>query len=114
MMFDARKYSIAAALARASGDKKVGGYEKEMSDEICRKADYKMVHGGMSVLVPWQAMLPSLKRDLTAASAVGGGFLVQTDNPAGRYLDALRPYSIVAGLGATQLGGLVGAQVVAR
>lgn len=57
---------------------------------------------------PWKAHFPfsAFQRDLTVASAPGGGYLVASDKQ--RPSDILRSWSVVANAGVTILSGLVG------
>ena len=48
------------------------------------------------------------RRDMTVAGSSGSNYLVSTDNQPGSFIDLLRNESVVLGLGATRLTGLVG------
>ena len=48
------------------------------------------------------------RRDMTVAGVSGSNYLVGTDNPPGSFIDLLRNDSVVLGMGATRLTGLVG------
>lgn len=102
---DLKGYSIRKALLCASGHEDIdAGLERELSKEMTRGNPGKIgVRGGL--VIPWGVLLA---RDLTAGVANAGGYLVQTDNLAAAFIDALRPVSIVVKLGATVLPDLVG------
>lgn len=76
------------------------GYEKEVCGATATLAG--QAHDQHRVMIPLQA----LTRDLTVASAPGGGFLVGTD--VGSAADVLRPWSVVAAAGVTVVPNLVG------
>ena len=77
------------------------GYERELCGATATSAGQDFDRH--RVLIPLQALST---RDMTAASASGGGFLVATDS--GSPIDVLRPWSVVAEAGVTVLPGLVG------
>jgi HK97 family phage major capsid protein len=54
------------------------------------------------------------KRDMTVAGVSGSQYLVGTENLAGSFIDLLRNDSVVLGLGATRLTGLVGNITIPR
>ena len=66
-------------------------------------------HDPHRIVLPWSAFG---RRDLTAASAPGGGYLVGQEKQ--RPVDVLRSYSVVARAGVTMLDGLVGTASIPR
>jgi HK97 family phage major capsid protein len=95
---DAKLSSIRSVAGRMGGGIPFGGLEGE-SDETLQTRLGRHVHGGR-IYVPAEI----LYRDLTVASASGGGFLVGTAN--GSFIDTLRNRSIVFTLGAQRVSGL--------
>jgi HK97 family phage major capsid protein len=101
------RYSLAAALsAIATGSISKLGFEREISDELV--ARHGTTDNENSLLLPPDI----LHRDLTAAAAGAGGFLVQTENVG--WVEAARPRSAVMALGAQVLEGLVGGVTIPR
>lgn len=76
------------------------GLEFEVAHELARRSP-KKPHG---VLIPFEVM----KRDLVVGTPSAGGHTVATNLLANKFVDVLRPTSIIANLGATYLNGLVG------
>jgi len=103
-----QNYSL-GALIRGMLDpaSREGGLEVEIGRELARQ------HPGKpsGILVPWEILQ---KRDLVAGTATAGGHTIATNLLGNRFIDLLRPTSIVANLGATQLTGLVGNVSVPR
>lgn len=124
---DVKNYSLMRAI-RALVDKnwQHAGFERECHEAVVKQSGIEAQHQGF--LVPWDVqarlMLPLnaqrlqrqdpgavealLKRDLTAASASGGGYLVATDNLAASFIELLRARAKVVQLGARMLPGLQG------
>lgn len=96
-----KQYSLCRAI-RGLLTNDLDGFERELSDHYARKTGRKPSTAN-SVLIPLGLIA---QRDLTAASASGGGHLVGADN--GPVIDMLRARSVTARLGATILSGLVG------
>ena len=68
-----------------------------------------------SVFVPMDVLLRGQqKRDMTAAGVSGSNYIIGTDNLGGSFIDLLRNESVVMGLGATRLSGLVGNVTIPR
>ena len=101
---EAKRFSVLRAI-KAMVDKNWKGaeFEREASLEICKRAGIdESPNGGFFIPTDVQ------KRDLTVAAPTGGGNLVATDLLAGSFIELLRARSVLAGLGATMLPGLVG------
>lgn len=101
---DQRQFSVMRALrALVDRDWRQAGFEKECSDEICKRAGIKEpVNNG--VYIPLDVM----HRDLTVGTPTAGGNLVGTELRPQNFIELLRARSVVARLGATMLPGLVG------
>ncbi len=82
------------------------GLELEVANELARRSPTKP----RGYLVPFEV----LKRDLVVGTATAGGHTVATNLLADKFVDVLRPTSIIANLGATYLNGLVGGVAVPR
>lgn len=74
---------------------KLDGLERESLQEAARTADVS--YDPTRPIIPWAAFSGSFTRDLIAASAGTGGYLVGTD--VGEAADILRPFSVTARLG---------------
>lgn len=92
------RYSVANALRCLESPKltRTGSFEAEINAELERM---QPTTTGNSILIPWWA----LKRDLTAASASGGGYLVSTGVEVDGMADALRGVSVIATLPITSI-----------
>lgn len=103
---EVRRFSVLRAVrAMAEKDPRVAGIEREANQAICKRLGIQEApHGGFFVPMDVQGH----KRDLTAGTPTAGGNLVATDLAASSFIDLLRARSVVAGLGATMLPGLVG------
>lgn len=109
---EAQRFSVLKAI-RALVDKTWKGaeYELECHNEILKRTGLpEAVNGGFFVPVDvmTRGMAGPQRRDLTVASATGGGNLVATNLLPGSFIDLLRARARVAQLGATMLPGLVG------
>jgi HK97 family phage major capsid protein/HK97 family phage prohead protease len=95
-----RTYSLLNAFRAASAGRDIGGFEREISDEIAKRTG-KEARG---------FYIPSdiFKRDLTVGTNTAGGFLKPTDHLGGEFVDALRPNLVTANLGARMMSGLKG------
>ena len=82
------------------------GLEFEVAHELARRSPTKP----RGFLVPFEVM----KRDLVVGTATAGGHTVATNLLTNKYVDMLRPTSIIANLGATYLNDLVGGVAVPR
>lgn len=101
---EARNFSMFRAV-RALTEKSWKGaeFEQECHQTILKRTGLtESVHGGF--YMPSEVQ----RRDLTVASATGGGNLVATDFQAASFIDLLRARIVLAQLGATFLTGLVG------
>jgi HK97 family phage major capsid protein/HK97 family phage prohead protease len=99
-----QRFSLFKAI-RALTDKTWKGaeFELECHNAILKRTGLpEAVHGGFYLPADIQ------KRDLTVGTANAGGNLVGTNLLPGSFIDLLRARSVVAGLGAVMLGGLVG------
>jgi HK97 family phage major capsid protein len=101
---DQKRFSVFKAI-RALTDKNWKGaeFEAECHAEILKRTGLpEAPHSGF--FLPMDVM----KRDLTVGTATAGGNLVATDLRPQNFIDLLRARSVVSGLGATMLPGLVG------
>lgn len=125
---EVRSYSLMRAIrAMISQDWAGAGFERECHEATMKQSGMEpSTNNGF--FVPWDVqarlMLPLnaqklqrqspgaiealLKRDLTAATAAAGGYLVGTDNLAASFIELLRARAKVVQLGARMLPGLVG------
>jgi HK97 family phage major capsid protein len=81
------------------------GFEAEISRELERTQATTTVN---SILVPYWA----LQRDLTVASASGGGYLVETEAPVASLAVMLRGRSMITSMPVTVMAGLQAGQAV--
>ena len=95
-----QEYSLMRAFRNAAAGREVGGFEREVSDEIAKRTG-KEARG---FYVPSDIF----KRDLTVGTNTAGGFLKPTDHLGGEFIDALRPNLVTANLGARMMSGLSG------
>lgn len=103
---DVRQYSLWRAMnAVLSGDWKHAGLELEASQEIAKRTSRMSNSKGFFVPLDVQHR-EQARRDLTVASASGGGYLVGTENMS--FIDVLRNRSVAMRMGATRMPGLVG------
>jgi HK97 family phage major capsid protein len=104
---ETKRYSLFNAI-RAVADKNWNnaGFELEASRTIAQKLG--RAPDPHKFYVPFEVQQRSvpMRRDLTAASASGGGYLVGTDNMS--FIEVLRNRSIAYRMGARRLSGLVG------
>lgn len=110
---ESRQYSLVRALLAASENNWSGaGFELECSREISKRMntvpDAKKFYVPFEVQARQLAIPPHLRgrRDLTVASASGGGYLVGTENVS--FIEMLRNRSVAYRMGAMRLGGLQG------
>lgn len=112
---EADRYSITKALRAAlSKDWTKAGLELEAHKAVMQQHGVT-ARSGTSFFVPMeiQARMHG-RRDMTVAGASGSQYLVSTDNLPGSFIDLLRNDSVVLGLGATRLTGLVGNITIPR
>ena len=103
---DQKRFSIVRAIrAMAEKDHRLAGIEREANEAICKRMGIPAAPNG-GFFVP--AEVQGHKRDLTVGTPTAGGNLVATDLAAASFIELLRARSVVAGLGATMLPGLVG------
>lgn len=97
----APRFSLARALECAS--RPDGGLRDGYEREVCGAAALMQgeTFDGHRLMIPFGALAT---RDLTAASAAAGGYLVST--ATAEPVDVLRPWSVVASAGITMLPGL--------
>lgn len=113
---EADRYSITKALRAAlSKDWSKAGLELEAHKAVMA-AHGVTSRSGTSFFVPMeiQARAGLARRDMTVAGVSGSNYLVSTDNLSGSFIDLLRNDSVVLGLGATRLTGLVGNITIPR
>lgn len=82
------------------------GLEQEVSQELARRSATKP----NGFLIPFEV----LTRGLLVGTPTAGGHTVATNLLSNKFIDLLRPTSIVANLGATYLTGLVGKVAIPR
>lgn len=108
---DVQRYSLWRAMnAVLSGDWRHAGLELEASREIANRT--QRMHNAKGFFVPLDVQQRQVqlnqdqRRDLTVASASGGGYLVATDNMS--FIELLRNRMVALRMGATRMPGLVG------
>jgi HK97 family phage major capsid protein/HK97 family phage prohead protease len=110
---ETRQYSLVRALLAASENNwGNAGFELECSREISKRMN--TVPDAKKFYVPFEVQARNLpipphlrgRRDLTVASAAGGGYLVGTENVS--FIEMLRNRSVAYRMGAMRLGGLQG------
>jgi len=110
---ETRQYSLVRALLAASENNwSQAGFELECSREISKRMN--TVPDAKKFYVPFEVQSRSLpipthlrgRRDMTVASAPGGGYLVATENMS--FIEMLRNRSVAYRMGAMRLGGLQG------
>jgi HK97 family phage major capsid protein len=111
---ETQRYSLFNAI-RAVVDKNWGnaGFELECSRAIGQKL--QKLPDPNKFYVPFEVQgrsLPAAQRDLTVASASGGGYLVETKNMS--FIELVRNRSVAYRMGARRLSGLVGSVTVPK
>lgn len=111
---EAQRFSLRSAiLAAVNKDWSKAGFELECSRGVAQKlgrtADDHRFYVPFEVL---ERPIGEGRRDLTAASAGAGGYLVETANVG--FIEMLRNRSVVLNMGATRLSGLQGNVTVPR
>lgn len=105
---ETRRFSMLKAVQAAFDNNWTNaGFELECSRAIAARLN--VVPDPKKFYVPLEVQqrgLPVQRRDLTAASASGGGYLVGTDNMS--FIELMRNRSVVYNMGATRMGGLTG------
>lgn len=105
---ETQRFSLGRAINAMASERGLSdGYEHEICSSAAMIAGRR--HDPHRVVFPWSAFS---RRDLTVASAAGGGYLVSPDKQ--RPVDILRSWSVVARAGATVLDGLVGNPSIPR
>ena len=104
---EVKNFSITRAI-RACADQnwRDAGFEAEASREIAKRLD--KVSDNNKFYVPAEIQ----RRDLTVASASGGGYLVGTSNQS--FIDLLRNRSVAYRMGVTSLSGLQGSVTIPK
>lgn len=108
---DAKRFSVFKAIRAGLLEKNWKGaeFERECHEEILKRAGLpEAPHGGIYVPVDVMNRPMGGQRDLTVGTNSAGGYLVATDLQASSFIEMLRARSVVAGLGARMLPGLVG------
>jgi HK97 family phage major capsid protein/HK97 family phage prohead protease len=95
-----KQYSLLSAFRSAAAGRDIGGFEREISDEIAKRTG-KEARG---FYIPTDIF----KRDLIVGTDTAGGFLKPTDHLGGEFIDALRANLVIANLGARMMSGLKG------
>ncbi|WP_324133674.1 phage major capsid protein [Bosea sp. (in: a-proteobacteria)] len=98
------KFSVSRAIAHAAGLAVEAGFEREIQAELSKRAG--RAPGG--IFIPTEVFET---RVLTTAT---GSELVPTDHRPDQYVNALTAASVVRGLGARVLSGLIGAVSIPR
>ena len=105
------RYSITRALRAAmSKDWSKAGLELEAHKAVMTEHGVT-ARSGSSFFIPMEIQARAGlngRRDMTVAGVSGSNYLVGTDNMPGSFIDLLRNDSVVLGMGATRLTGLVG------
>lgn len=107
------RYSLLRAIeAQVTNDWRQAGFEREIHDTLAQKVKHRSVTG---LLVPAGDLAKKVneerryqQRDMTVGTPSAGGYLVGTDHRDDLFVDMLREKSVVMGLGATRISGLVG------
>ena len=98
-----RQYSLLRAIkAQVSNDWRDAGYEREISDEIARRAGKEARGFYVPANINWG------KRDQTVGTDSQGGYLVSTDHMADQFVEALYARLAITQLGARIMQGLKG------
>lgn len=114
-----RRYSLSRALAGMSQPPglKHDSFEWEVSEEMRRRFTNgyggQIVESQTGLLIPPDIAANLLTRDLTAANAVAGGYLVSTQNLP-TWVELARPRSVALSLGVESLDGLTSSLSIAR
>lgn len=112
---EVKRYSLFNAI-RAVADKNWSnaGFELECSREIGKRL--QRLPDPNKFFVPFEVQhdkrIVPQRRDLTVASAAGGGYLVATENMS--FIEVLRNRSVAYRMGARRLSGLVGNVTIPR
>lgn len=103
---EAKKFSLLRAVfAAGSNNWTQAGFELECSREIAKRLN--KVPDPNKFYVPIEVQQREVqRRDLTAASASGGGYLVGTENMS--FIELMRNRSVVYRMGARRMSGLSG------
>jgi HK97 family phage major capsid protein/HK97 family phage prohead protease len=110
---EAKRFSIFNAVnAVINKNWSKAGFEAECSRAIAHKLN--RLPDEHKFFVPFEVQQQPVgnKRDLTVASAAGGGYLVGTDNTS--FIELMRNRSVVYSMGARRLAGLVGSVTVPK
>ena len=95
------KFSLVRAVAGAAGLSVDWGFERETQPELAKRAG----RPAQGIYIPHEVFE---KRVQTSDSGPAGGYLVATEHRPDQYISALAASSVVRGLGARVLSGLVG------
>ena len=112
---EVKRYSLFNAI-RAVADQNWSnaGFELDCSREIAKRL--QRLPDPKKFFVPFEVQhdkrISPQRRDLTAASAAGGGYLVGTENMS--FIEVLRNRSVAYRMGARRLSGLVGNVTIPR
>jgi HK97 family phage prohead protease len=115
-----RRYSLTRAIGQLmGGPPRQNSFEWEIHDELRQRhtnehgGSLTDVNNGCTILLPPDVAFDIVKRDLTAASASGGGYLVGTEN-APSWVELARPRSVALSLGVESLDGLRSSLTISR
>ena len=102
---EVRNYSLFKAIrAAVSGNWKDAGFELECSQQIADNLDRE----ARGFFVPQEVQNREMGQGQRVMNVTTGTDLIATDHLAGSFIENLRPNSVVIGLNATVLPGLVG------
>ena len=101
---EVQQYSFMKAVRGLVNGSGLTGFEKEMSDEIAKRAG-KEAQGFYAPDQFWSGLG---KRDLTVGTDSAGGFLRPTDHLGDQFVDALRARTVLSNVGARFMSGLRG------
>jgi hypothetical protein len=104
-------FSLGKALRLAASDELRGCLESEMLEEAAQRAG--KIATSNSMVLPFELLAASHRRDLTSAGTSGSNYLVPSDQVQAA-IDVLRPWSVTAKAGVRMLPGLHGNASIPR
>lgn len=104
-------FSLSKALRLAARDELRGCLESEMLEESAQRAG--KIATSNSMVLPFELLAASHRRDLTSAGTSGSNYLVPSDQVQAA-VDVLRPWSVTAKAGVRMLPGLQGNASIPR
>lgn len=104
-----KRYSIVRALnAMANPESRALQEAAAFERECSQAAEKQYSRTAQGMIIPFDVISSTARRDLTIGTAADGGYLKGTDFMAGSFIDALRNRMMVMRMGARTLDGLVG------